>query len=90
MNIEVTEKNYRFIRKLKSVKYNGKVYEKVEESQIGDIALCVNKTAWTKEGNYYLVVECYPPNGFKGIIADDNKPMGIHDNLNHFEYYRCK
>ncbi|MEM5592866.1 hypothetical protein AAHH67_15865 [Niallia circulans] len=65
MNIEVTGKNYRFIRKLKSVKYNGKVYEKVENSQIGDIALCINKTAWTKEGNYYLVVECYPRMGSK-------------------------
>ena len=59
-----------------------------KESQVGDIALCLKKTSWTTEGKYYRLVECYPPDGFKGIIADDGEPMGIHDCLGGFIFYR--
>ena len=73
-----------------TIKYNGKTYKRVNESKIGDIALCLGRCQYTTEGNYYPIIECYPPNGFKGIIADDGDPMGIHDVLGGFKYYRAK
>jgi|GEM_PF-3743557 len=71
------------------ISYKGELYVKTnKESQVGDIALCLEDTPWTTKGKYYLVVECYPPRGFKGIIDDDGQPMGIHDHLGGFRFYR--
>ncbi|MEC2943459.1 hypothetical protein P9Z76_15275 [Bacillus cereus] len=72
----------------KYIVYKGKRYKKVKGfvSQVGDITKCLESGRWTTKGKYYEVVLCH--NAFRGIIADDNEPMGIHDSFRDFEYYR--
>jgi len=86
MKINVKGKNP--LRLFFGIKYNGKRYRKVRESRIGDIALSTKTDKWTTKGKYYLIVECYAPTGFKGIIGDDGQPCGVHDQLGSFEYFR--
>lgn len=90
MRIEVDKENLGTITYIKEIEYNGEVYYKLDDtiSQIGDIALALRGNQWYKKGQYYRMVECCPPNGFKGIVADDGKPLGIHDDLGHFDFYR--
>jgi lysyl-tRNA synthetase class II len=84
MHLQGMKKIFPFV-----ISYNGDLYVKTnKESQIGDIVQCLGKCGFTTKDNYYLVVECYSPNGFKGIIGDDEEPMGIHDSLGNFRIYR--
>jgi hypothetical protein len=69
--------------------FNGNFYLKTNKpSQIGDIVQCLGSCQYTTKDDLYPIIECYAPNGFKGIIADDGNPMGIHDNLNNFKIFR--
>lgn len=92
IKIDHIVKGIRRIHYIKEIEYSGKKYRRIDglTSQVGDIALAVVNGKWTTKGEYYLIQECYPPNGWKGIIADDGSPMGIHDHLGGFDYYRLK
>ncbi|TPF18007.1 hypothetical protein [Priestia megaterium] len=77
---------------IREVIYKGERYKYLGEegSQIGDIALSKRSDGCTTKGEFYQLIECYSPDGFKGFIADDGYPCGAHDNLHRFIYYRKK
>lgn len=84
MKLENVKKVFPFV-----ITYKGDFYVYTnKESKVGDIVQCMGRCGYTTENNYYFVVECYPPNGFKGIVADDGEPMGVHDHLGNFRAYR--
>ncbi|AZV43630.1 hypothetical protein BAOM_3021 [Peribacillus asahii] len=90
IKVDKIKKGLMRIHYIKEIEYMDNKYRKINRltSQVGDVALTIKDGLWTTKGEFYLLQECYPPNGFKGIIADDGNPMGIHDDLGGFDFYR--